>query len=59
MYRALSSGCRAVPWLDRKHIKLMRKLTWKLIVEGGYGMGREKTKFHFKYKPHYGLTKAE
>ena len=59
LYRAVAYGCRSSPWLDRKHIELMRQLTWKLIVEGKYGMTGEKTKIGFKYKPHYGLTKAE
>ena len=59
IYKAISYLCRSVPWLDKKNINLMRKYTWKTVVENKHGLAGEKSKFPMKYIPNYKLTKAE
>jgi hypothetical protein len=58
-YKGFAYMCRSVPWLDKKNIKLMKKVTWSVVVEGKHGLKGEKTKFPMKYTPSYNLTKAE
>ena len=58
-YKGFAYMCRSVPWLDKKNIAMMKKLTWSTVVEGKHGLKGEKTKFPLKYQPSYKLTKAE
>lgn len=44
---------RAFPTLDRRKIKALRKVFWKVIVESEYGLG-EASVFEFKYVPELG-----
>lgn len=51
---------RAVPSWDRKHIGLLRKVFWTIIVESKYGLKGEMTNFGFKYVPEYStITEME
>ncbi|KIW03810.1 uncharacterized protein PV09_05110 [Verruconis gallopava] len=59
MYKGFAYMCRSVPWLDKRNISMMKKLSWKIVVESKYGLKGEKTKFPLKYKPSYKVTKAE
>lgn len=59
VYKGIAYMCRSIPWLDKKNIELMKKLTWSTVVEGKHGLKGEKTKFPLKYLPSYKLTKAE
>jgi hypothetical protein len=44
IYKGFAYLCRSVPMLDRKNIKMMKNLTWKVVVEGKHGLKGEKTK---------------
>jgi hypothetical protein len=59
MYKGFAYMCRSVGWMDRSQIKLMKKMTYKLVVESKFGLKGEKTNFALKYMPHFNLTKAE
>ncbi|KIW08046.1 uncharacterized protein PV09_00991 [Verruconis gallopava] len=59
MYKGYAYMCRSIPWFDKGNIKMMRKLTWKIVVEGKHGLGGERSKFPMKYQPSYDRTKAD
>lgn len=43
---------RSIPYLDRRKIKTLRHVFWKVIVEAKHGLGEE-TIFDYKYIPDY------
>ncbi len=49
---------RTFPALDRRKIKALRRVFWKVIVESEYGLGEE-TAFEFKYLPELGKKTGE
>ncbi|MCJ1352196.1 MAG: hypothetical protein MMC33_002180 [Icmadophila ericetorum] len=51
-FMAICYTYRAIPYLDRRKIKTLRNVLWKVIVEGKYGLGEE-TVFDYKYIPDY------
>lgn len=58
LYKGYAYLCRSVPFLDKRNINMMKKLTWKVVVEGKHGLGGERSQFPMKYKPTYDRTKA-
>lgn len=44
---------RVVPGWDKKHLQLLRKVFWQLVVESKFGLEGKETKFDFTYVPEY------
>jgi len=52
-FMTLCYATRPFQWIDRRRIKRLKRIFWKVIVEAKWGLAGTETVFDFKYVPEY------